>query len=146
MDIATLNPTEKTPLAKVSIKLGEIFEYEIPNEDEIDKVKAFFVLIGNKYYVINIDSDDNSFCFFDKIVGMNYNGGEREGKHSFNYKECLEYIKLKKVKSTGNFVIPPYKKEAVLPSKGNFLRKSSVITLDNFDVGYAGVNPWDDND
>lgn len=134
-----INEQSESP-KKMTIKLGEIFEYEIQNEEEIDKVKAFFIRVGKNYFLINIDSDDNSFCFFDKIVGMAYKGQEREGKNPFNYKECLDYLRLKKVKSTGKLVIEPPK-----PKKedGVFIKTLKKKTLNS---SYAKITyNWDDN-
>ena len=128
---------------KLTIKLGEIFEYEIANEGEIDKIQAFFIRVGQNYYLINIDSDDKSFCFFDKIAGMTYKGQDREGKSPFNYKECLEYLRMKKVKNTGKMVIEPPKE--IKTKKGSIIYGEMKAVKNSYFSNYSAntYDTWD---
>ncbi len=108
------NTTKQLPC----LKLGEIFEYEIDNEGETDKIKALFLKVGGRYYAVTIDNDDNTLSFFDEIAGSTFEGKQREGKNPFNYKEALEYLKARNVKATGKMLVQPKKaNEKPVPAK-----------------------------
>ena len=134
---------------KLKIKLGEIFTYEVDNEGEKETVSGFFFRVHRDYYLIN--TDEGYLGFFDEIAGMKYKGNPRQGKDPFNFKECLEYFKLKKIKKSGKFIFGIDQKKSVLLTKNvkdapikdgatfttNWLNLGNVYTSSN---GTAYVN------
>jgi len=91
---------------KNALKVGEIFEYEIQNEGEVDKNRAFFIKVGNFYYLIDIDVDSCEYSHYEEISGMNFKERKREGKDPFSFQEVMEYLKTRKVKPTGKMLVP----------------------------------------
>ena len=88
------------------LKIGEIFEYKIENEGEVDKNTAFFMKVGLFYYLIDIDSDSGEYAHYELVSGMNFKDRKREGKDPFSYQDVMAYLKARKIKATGRMVVP----------------------------------------
>ncbi len=93
----------ETTKAPTQLRLGEIFEYKIDNEGEVDTVQAFFIKVDKDYFLITLD--EGTTCFFDEIAGHTFEGRQREGHDKFTYLEVLRYLKTREVTLTGRFYV-----------------------------------------